>query len=293
MNRIIFVLLMSIIGHSVVIAAGSDPEPVRPPGPYLAMDPPGDVPVIFAPGLVSTSERELNTIISPDGKEIYFSRRIDDLYVTMVCKEMTAGWTGPEITSFSLPGGAIDPAMSADGQRILFGSMRKPGLGQADIWQTERSSGGEWSEPKHLGRPVNTPANENYPTLTNDGTLYYFSKGHGGFGEADIFRVISRNGKYQDPENLGKAVNSEFFEYDPFIARDESYLIFSSSDRPDSLGKGDIYISFRRDDGSWTDARNLGRPVNSSETDYCPKVSPDGKYFSLPADARARGISTG
>ena len=75
------------------------------------------------------------------------------------------------------------------------------------------------------------------------------------------------------------AVSTEKYEYNSFIAPDESFLIFTSHGWGDSLGEGDLYVCFRREDGTWTRARNMGPGVNSSALDYCPSVSPDGKYF--------------
>jgi len=56
-------------------------------------------------------------------------------------------------------------------------------------------------------------------------------------------------------------------------------MIVSSSGRPDDLGKGDLYILFKKEDGSWTRLKNMGNIINSPETDYCPMLSPDGKYL--------------
>jgi len=66
--------------------------------------------------------------------------------------------------------------------------------------------------------------------------------------------------------------------FDPFIAPDESYIIFAS-DRPDGFGGGDLHVSFRQDDGTWGEAINLGSTINSPQTDFCPSVTKDGKYL--------------
>ena len=78
-------------------------------------------------------------------------------------------------------------------------------------------------------------------------------------------------------ERLGNSINTEeFFEEDSFIAPDESYLLFC---RNDGLGSWDIFVSFRKEDGSWTKARNMGEPINSSVSDVYPFVTSDGKYL--------------
>ncbi|MGB3586302.1 MAG: hypothetical protein WBA23_07180, partial [Tunicatimonas sp.] len=58
----------------------------------------------------------------------------------------------------------------------------------------------------------------------------------------------------------------------------ESYLIFCS-ERPGSIGKGDLYISFKEEDGSWSQAKNMGSTINTKNYEFCPFVTKDGKYL--------------
>jgi hypothetical protein len=252
-------------------------------GPYLGQKTPGTTPQIFAPGIISTGSGELNIIISPEGNEIYFCRsRRGSPVVIMVTKQFNGEWTDPQIAPFSGTFSDMDPSMSADGEKILFGSTRPNGKDNAegcDIWVVERLPSEKWTEPRNIGEPVNTLKNENYPTLTQKDTLYFQSKGHGGMGGLDIFRSEFRDGQYSEPVNLGPSINSEYNDFDAFISRDESYLIFSSSNRSGGYGSGDLYISFKNKDGSWAKAQNMGKAINSSSMEYCPKVSPDGKYL--------------
>ena len=73
-------------------------------------------------------------------------------------------------------------------------------------------------------------------------------------------------------------VNSEFGVGDPFVSPDEKYVVFSSR-RPSNVGAGDLFVAFRRADGGWDEPVHLGKTVNSAQTDFCPFVTPDGKYF--------------
>jgi WD40-like Beta Propeller Repeat len=98
-----------------------------------------------------------------------------------------------------------------------------------------------------------------------------------------IYRSRFINGKYSAPENLGDSINSKYFDGDPYIAPDESFLIFVSYNRPDGLGDGDLYISLNRN-GSWTAAKNPGSKINSSALDFCPNISPDKKYFYFTSE---------
>src|SRR4029079_6027576 len=114
-----------------------------------------------------------------------------------------------------------------DGSKLYFISNRpvpskaKPGL---DIWVMERSSTG-WSEPKNLGAPINSPGNEWYPTVADNGTIYFGSDREGGKGRTDIYRAKLVDGKYTEAENLGEAINTQFNEFEPLVAPDESLLL--------------------------------------------------------------------
>jgi hypothetical protein len=121
--------------------------------------------------------------------------------------------------------------------------------------------------------------NENYPLPVANGSIYFLSNGHVGYGGLDIYRSEWVDGRFRMPENLGPAVNGETNDFDPYVSPDESTLIFSSSDRPDGYGSGDLYVCFRQSDGSWSEAMNMGPVINSSSIEYCPKISPDGRYL--------------
>jgi Tol biopolymer transport system component len=128
-----------------------------------------------------------------------------------------------------------------------------------------------------------TQADDYYPTVSRSGTLYFSSNRPGGLGQNDIYRSRRINGRWTAPENLGATVNTAGREYDPFIAPDESYLIFAS-ERPGGLGAADLYLSVRRGDGTWCVPVNLGPDVNSSAAEYTPMLSPDGRYLFFTGD---------
>jgi Tol biopolymer transport system component len=191
-------------------------------------------------------------------------------------------WSSSQPVPFVSPQNDCDPFFSFDGRRLYFISTRpKKSRGNTkdwDIWFVEKE-GDAWSEPLNLGAPVNSNVDEYYVSLTKDGTIYFASNRDGGLGSFDIYRSRFINGHFKKPENLGEAVNTTYLEHDPFVASDESFLIFTSVDRPGGFGTGDLYISYQREDGTWSEASNLGKAFNTSGYDFCPMVSPDGKYF--------------
>jgi Tol biopolymer transport system component len=252
-------------------------------GPYLGQEPPGMEPELFAPGVVSTTADEINSVFTPCGSEFYFSAFIPGHgYTIMVMKQCNSGWGRMSVAPFSGKYSEVDMFISPDGTRAFFVSKRPYRHGQKrsrgyQIWAMDRE-GDAWSEPKHLGPNVNPGSRQLYPSVSRDGTLY-FSSNLIGFGRMDFYKSEFVDGRYAEPENLGGAINTRFDESDGLIAPDESWLIFTSSGRPDSYGSGDLYISFRRRGGGWTKAVNMGEQINTKSSEFCPGLSPDEKYF--------------
>ncbi len=257
----------------------SMPEPSKP---YLGEEPPGMTPVLFAPGIVSTNTREWSMASTPDGLELFFGVVTDDRSWILHTKEVDGRWTELAVASFSGEFDDYDLTMSPDGNRVYFTSNRPPdGAGpvieNSDIWYVDRTDDG-WGEPVRFPEPINTEARELYPSESRDGYVYFFSARSGGFGSFDLYRVPLREGEFGATENLGAAINSDENETDACISPDGDYLVFTST-RQGGFGSGDLYVSFRTDDGGWTPARNLGDVVNTEHLEFCPSVSRDGKYL--------------
>ena len=257
-------------------------------GPYLGEQPPGLVPAIFAPGVVSTAAFELNSAFTPDGRELYQSLVVSgfDFSVILSRRERADGWSDPDVAPFSGRYNDIDPNLAPDGNSLFFISRRPQQptgnelSGAWDIWKVTRpDQNSPWGDAVALPEPVNSEAAELYPSVANSGTIYFGSKREGGFGEFDIYRAELTDQGYTEVENLGASINSEHSETDAFIAPDESFIVVTITGRPDSRGKNDLYISFLQEDGSWGELHQMGDSINSPAKEYCPVVTPDGKYF--------------
>ena len=249
---------------------------------HAAQAPGGDLRPAMVPGVLSTADDELNTAFTPDGQTVYFSKNVGDRVGVILVSRLTGGkWGSPVVAPFSGQYSDYDPFVTPDGSRLFWISNR-PVDGKEkedyDIWMVEKKAQG-WGSPVHLDAPINTDAEEFYPTVAANGTLYFSSTRPGGKGRGgDIYRARLEGGSYGAPENLGDSVNDATHDADPYIAPDESFLVFASYGRPESPGGGDLYVSHNRG-GSWSAARPLEHDVNSVAREYCPIVSPDGKWL--------------
>lgn len=291
------------------VASGCSPglEPYTVPdsfpvlsGPYLGQAPPGSTPEIFAPGILSHGFHEHGLALSPDGRELFFATADVGYghYTIIRLARSDDLWSPPEVAPFSGDQSDLMARFSPDGRRLYFAS-RRPLVGEQgpkadfDIWSIEKTADG-WSEPACLGSAVNTPQDEAQPSVSADGTLYF----QAGYDEAtanDLYASRLQNGRYGTPEKLPDGLNTEHNESAPFIAPDESYLIFQSN-RPGGVGSLDLYVAFRTPDGSWDVPVNLGPGINSPAADGAATVSPDGRYlffqsYRRPAVETYRGKS--
>jgi ankyrin repeat protein len=271
----------------LLIAKGAKKEFIKQPvleGEYLGQKKPGLTPELFAPGVVSTEKKELNSVFTPDGKEFYFTIQGQGKCKIMVMKQENNRWIKPGVTSFSGEGEYcdIDLFISPDGKKLYYCSNRplegkEESKKDFDIWVVERIKDG-WSAPQNLGNLINSTEDDFYPSVTRDGTIYFNSLRPDSKGSRDIYRSKPVNGKYEKVENVGDVINSEFFEGDVLISPDEDYMIYTV-DRPGGFGRGDLYLSFRDKNDNWTTPENMGNKINTEHHEYCPILSPDGKFL--------------
>jgi hypothetical protein len=251
-------------------------------------------PRIFAEGIISVGDYDSHVEFSITGDTLYFVKSGPDLSKWTICVSYFRNkkWTDPEVAPFSGQYIDADPFFTKDGKTLYFISNRPidrngPPKEDMDIWKMEKTKKG-WSEPAHLDEPVNSNKSEYYPTIADNNTMYFGSRREGGKGGADIYRSEFVNGKYQQPVNLGDAINTNGSEYEPFISPDERFLIFLAA-RPDDLVNADLFISYYHN-GIWTQAEKLPPPFNTEVTEFSPKVTRDKKYFFF-ASTRNRNTS--
>jgi Tol biopolymer transport system component len=242
----------------------------------------GDNAIVFLPGIVSGNDNDFGAAFSPDGRSFYFSRTINKLSGIMVSRFIKGRWAEPVPVAFAKSHYAdADPAFSPDG-KLYFISTRPVSENDTtrdyNIWFVTPAPDGNWSYPQPLAE-VNSEANEYYISFATNGNLYFASSRPGGFGEEDIYVSKREEERFTKPINLGPTVNTAKSEYDPFISGDEKLLIFTSSGRAEGIGGADLYSIKLAGDAVPRLAVNLGPLINTSGREYCPYISPDGKYF--------------
>ncbi len=248
-------------------------------GDYFDQTPPGDIAEIFAPGIISRTDRLENQIaFSPDGNSVYFQMYTPDYVSTVFYTERLDGvWTEPVEASFAINKNIQLSSISADGNRLYLSTNDR---NNSELFKIELTSEG-WGELELLPNPINSDASEGSYQEMEDGTAYLSSSRAGSAGK-DLWRIISLTDGTMKAENLGQVVNSDSWEFSPCIAPDGSYLIFGS-DRNGRKGLAHLYISFDDGNGGWTEPVNLnssGAQVNDDFANQsCAALSPDGAYL--------------
>ncbi|HLJ89659.1 MAG TPA: hypothetical protein VKZ53_22810 [Candidatus Angelobacter sp.] len=299
------VVLLAALSGIVALAVPPPDHNREAPVPYRVSEK-VQKPRIFGEGVISTVADEIGGAFSPDGTEFYFSQlspytTLPRLGLMCVSRYRQGHWNTPEVLPFS--GRYLDypPKFDKSGKRMLFASSRPlpdGSRGAIRIWEVEKTPDG-WSQPQPLPPPINKP--DSYwnadPSLTSDGTLY-FSSDREGRGSLHIYRARFVDGKYAEPEKLGREINSEFTDYQPYVSPDEKLLLFTSvgsevppfNHRPEELtgggrpyARGDLYVSYNHQ-GKWSVARHLEHNINTIAEEEFPFLSPDGRYLFFSSE---------
>jgi hypothetical protein len=259
------VIFIAILVAAIVISSKSysqDEFPVLK-GPYMGQKTPGMVAEPFAPGIISKEGWEIEGVFAPGMKEFYFTldRGTDDKSFSPTVigfRQKNNVWK--KYIEFPRTGEIV---FSPDGKRMHMAKGYKDRIGDG------------WSERKSLG-PMFDRKDWGIMRLSAStmGT-YVFDD----YASKDVIRISTlKDGKRQDPILMGSMINSGTYTAHPFIAPDESYLIWDSK-RKGNYGDSDLYISFRQEDGSWGPAINMGDKVNSDKADFYASITSDGKYI--------------
>lgn len=246
----------------------------------------------FVPGTISSEHNEFDLALTPDGKGLYFTRRVEGEPQKVLYSEFDGtNWSEPVLAPFSTDRDET-PAVNPDGRFLHFGSQReipgRPNLGGFDmnVWRVERIEDG-WSEPEPLPEPINLvqKEGENWPVAGNnlfstvDGVTYYFTSMYPGAGAIELYATDFDGSTYSEPRRIDGLFEEEgVWIYSAFLSPDGDYLLFNSYDAPGGTGGEDIFVSKKTATG-WSQAVNIGPAVNTAGEESSPRFSPDGRYF--------------
>ncbi|MCP4725643.1 MAG: hypothetical protein GY863_11435 [bacterium] len=250
-------------------------------GPYLGQKPPGITAEVFAPGIISLKTRsEFASNFSPDGKEFYVTMwerqdREDERIWYMINKD--GSWTKPKLAQFSYDCFEYRAFYPSGNNRIYYLSKRPlkdqgENSDYANIWFVTRDDN-KWNDPEMVIFQ-DEPVQPRYFTVSRDGTIYFNGNLRRGIYKSELIR-----GKYQQPQPVSKAVQSINGASHPFIAPDKSYIIVDAPVKSKYPGDYDLFISFKNNEGTWTELIHMGEEVNSGYFEGCATVSNDGKYI--------------
>ena len=255
-----------------------DNNPPTITSPYLGQKPPGVTPEIFAPGIVSIDGRFEGTVsFSPDLTEmyfaaentkeetsIYFSKREKDTWTLIKRADFTKGRKKEE----------MHPFVSPDGKRIYFTALDTV-FKDEKIWYVNRS-GDSWSDAIQLNSPINDDL-VFFANQANNGDLYYFN-----LSKFTTYYAPNMNGKFPEVREVPLE-----FGHHAFVSPLQDYLIVTErSDQGEGRRDNDMFVYFKKKDGTWTKPINLGNTINTSLNEKGPRITPDGKYLFFGRDER-------
>ncbi len=288
MVKLITFSLLLLVAFSSCNRSGKGDATIDYPGGRLATD----SAELFAPGVISSDSFEHSApAFSPDRRTVLWSILEMNTWKASILEMSYEDnrWSAPQRPTFSdSTASDIYPSFSPDGKTLYFSSSRKLPSGEVPsrgnfLWSVKKTDTG-WSVPQPLDSVI-SKGGEYSPSITNNDNLYFT---YGPFRSPDWNILIAKDirGSNTEPSQLPPTINTSGYEDGPFVAPDESYLIFES-DRPGGIGGSiDLYISFKSKNGDWTTPVTLGPGVNSSAAERFARVSPDGKFLFFGSNRR-------
>jgi len=247
-------------------------------GKYLGFELPDSTPQIFAPGLISDMGRMHSFVSFSQDLETMFWNTIPPKIMMM--KMVDGKWTMPEVVPFSNTNNNQSPFVTGD-NKVYFSSTRSGGQGQLDTWYTIYFEEG-FIEPVNLGEGVNSEKLESQPTVSDLNNLFFTGTVEGKLYNKGIYFSNYVNGEFVEPVLLPEPINildSNILDYTPFIAPDESYLLFCSNRQNPERELCHIYISYKNENGDWMEPIDLSVKMGFENSSKFPYVTPDNKFL--------------
>jgi Tol biopolymer transport system component len=243
-------------------------------------------PEIFAPGVISAAATDGAPTFSPDGRTLFFERTNSRWTAILESRRTKEGWTRPVLAPFSGETTDQQPALSPDGKYLVFVSARplpshdgRPTKFANHLYRVDRTPKG-WTTARELPPEVNISNRVFKPSVAANGDLYFMSDiGSGGPPKWRLFQS-RRNGETYEPAQALPFSGPDDGDVDPFIAPDQSYLIFSSNTRGAVKdGHEHLFLVLREGNG-WSPVRSIRYAGDDwGSDDGEAQVSPDGRWL--------------
>lgn len=254
---------------------------------------------------VNSEDPEYFPTLTVDQKQLLYTRRVtssngyqqEDFFVST---DDHGYWTNgvpmpPNINTYNNEGA---PTFAPDGRTLIFvgcidqrygyGEGRR-GYGSCDLFVTEKV-GNKWLDPINLPGAVNSKHWETQPSLSSDGKTLYFIRGtvgnSGGRNKRNGDIYVSKkqaDGFWGLPEKLPANINTPYSESSVMIHPDGRTLYFASNGHI-GMGGYDLYMTTLQPDGSWSDPKNLGYPINTSDNENSLLVYSSGELAIFGSD---------
>ncbi len=255
-------------------------------------------PTLFQPFPVPPGKQLIDVAFTSSAQTLYITSKAGKDDTILESTRSGGGWSAPRVVPFSGTWRDLEEVITPDGSAMIFASNRPVAMGGrpldafyygrylpkrgGNLWIVRRSGAG-WGTPQRLPDAINANTSTYSPAIAADGTLY-FMRASGKKGVFHLFTSRREAGSYRSsaPAPFG---DPRYAEFDPTVAPDNSFVIFSSTRPPARKGTADLFISFRRR-GTWSPARDMGRTINPAGDAIEPRLSPDAKtlYFTSAAD---------
>lgn len=201
----------------------------------------------IGPVCLSNNEDTLYATINLQGKDIALTSRkgpVNGVRQLQLYQSIKKDGRWSELVllpGINVAGYSSSHAVLNDSGNILyFVSDRPGGLGQSDLWYAEKQADGNWGAPVNCGSRINTLASETFPTVNEEGILYFSSKGYAGLGGYDIYRVKGEKSDWETPENMKAPFNTGADDIG-LVLKQNGYQGYLSSNKKGGMGLDDIY----------------------------------------------------
>ena len=176
------------------------------------------------------------------------------------------------------------PVLTVDESKIIYTKRDNAGPSSDEDIYISTKINGNWIPAQPISNSINTTFNEGACSISADGRMLIFTacEGRKSFGSCDLYVTYRNGNNWSNPENLGDSINSRYWDSQPALSADGRTLYFSSN-RPGGIGKRDIWVSKKTENG-WSTPKNLGRPVNTEKDETTPFIHVNGKALFFSSD---------